>query len=94
GAPQELRWIAPDEQPLRWSADGLSLFVYKPGEMPAHVDRVRLADGHRERWKDLAPPDPAGVGFIRPPVITPDGAHYVYSYPRVLSELFLASAVH
>lgn len=36
------------------------------------------------------PPDPAGVWFIRPPLITPDGAHYVYSSPRVLSELFLA----
>ena len=89
GAPQPLPHIEPGEQPLRWSADGKSLYAYTPGTLPARIDLVRLSDGHRERWKDLVPNDTAGVAFIRPPLITPDGQHYVYSYTRVLSELFL-----
>jgi len=93
GSPSPLPGILPGEQPVRWSADGTSLFVYVPGTFPARVDRVRLSDGHRERWKDLVPGDPAGVTFIRAPLITPDGNHYVYSYARVLSELFLVRGI-
>ncbi len=93
GAPQPLPHIEPGEQPLRWSADGGSLYVYTPGPPPVRVDRVRLSDGKREKWKDLVPNDTAGVAFIRPPLITPDGEHYVYSYTRVLSELFLVSGL-
>ncbi|HWC65351.1 MAG TPA: hypothetical protein VG777_04650, partial [Thermoanaerobaculia bacterium] len=90
GAPRPLPNVSSGEQPLRWSADGGSLYVYTPGPPPVRVDLVRLSDGHREKWRDLAPQDPAGVVFVRPPVIAPDGKHYVYSYTRVLSELFIA----
>ena len=93
GSPQPLPNVQPGEQPLRWSADGRSLYVYTPGPPPGRVDLVRLSDGHRDKWRDLAPEDAAGVVFVRPPVITPDGKHYVYSYTRVLSELFLARGI-
>lgn len=93
GAPLPLLHVAPGEQPLRWSADGTSLYVYTPGTLPAKIERVRLADGSRETWRELVPSDTAGVAFLRPPLITPDGSHYVYSYTRVLSELFLARGV-
>ena len=93
GEPQPLPYIQPGEQPLRWSADGGSLYVYTSGPPPVRVDLVRLSDGKREKWKDLVPSDTAGVAFIRPPLITPDGKHYVYSYTRVLSELFLVSGL-
>ncbi|HKB71202.1 MAG TPA: protein kinase [Thermoanaerobaculia bacterium] len=89
GPPEPLPYIEPGEQPLRWSADGKSLYVYTPGALPARIDLVRLSDGHRQMWKDLVPNDTAGVAFIRAPLITPDGRHYVYSYTRVLSDLFL-----
>jgi Tol biopolymer transport system component len=93
GAREPLPHVEPGEQPLRWSADGKSLYVYTPGALPARIDLVRLSDGHREKWKDLVPTDTAGVAFIRPPLITPDGNHYVYSYTRILSELFLVKGV-
>ncbi|HET7451486.1 MAG TPA: hypothetical protein VFL12_01985, partial [Thermoanaerobaculia bacterium] len=89
GEPKPLPHVAAGEQPLRWTDDGGSLYVYTPGSVPAHVERLRLSDGKRELWKDLVPADVAGVSFIRAPVITPDGRHYVYSYLRELSELFL-----
>jgi serine/threonine protein kinase len=93
GSPKPLIGILPGEQPLRWSADGGSLFVYVPGTLPARVDRVRLSDGRREKWKDLVPGDTAGVAFLRAPLITPDGRSYVYSYTRILSELFLVRGI-
>jgi len=93
GAPEPLPYVEPGEQPLRWSADGKSLYVYTPGVLPARIDVVRLADGRREKWKDLVPTDTAGVVFVRPPLITPDGNHYVYSYTRILSELFLVKGL-
>jgi Tol biopolymer transport system component len=93
GPPRPLVGVAPAEQPLRWSSDGGSLYVYAPGPPPVTVERLRLSDGHREKWKDLVPADTAGAAFIRPPLITPDGRFYVYSYPRVLSELFLVRGI-
>jgi len=93
GTPRDLPYVASTEQPLRWSEDGGSFFVYTPGTLRARVDRVRLSDGRREKWKDLVPSDTAGLTFLRPPLITPDGKHYVYSYTRILSELFLANGI-
>jgi WD40 repeat protein len=93
GEPQPLPYIQPGEQPLRWSADGGSLYVYTAGPPPVRVDLVRLSDGQREKWKDLVPADTAGAVFVRPPVITPDGRFYVYSYTRILSELFLVRGI-
>jgi Tol biopolymer transport system component len=93
GSPRPLAHVQPGEQPLRWTADGGSLFVYTPGPPPVTVERVRLSDGHREKWKDLVPNDTAGAAFIRPPLITPDGRFYVYCHPRVLSELFLVRGI-
>ena len=93
GEPQPLPHIEPGEQPLRWSVDGKSIYVYTPGTLPARIELVRLSDGHREKWKDLVPNDTAGVAFIRAPLITADGRHYAYGYARILSELFLARGI-
>jgi hypothetical protein len=45
------------------------------------------ATGRRTAWKDLRPPDPAGVLQVGPAVIWADGKAYVYSYRRILYEL-------
>jgi hypothetical protein len=55
---------------------------------------VELASGRRERWKEFMPGDPAGVALINPAFLTPDGRHYVYSFRRVLSDLYLAEGLH
>ena len=43
----------PGEIPIQWSADGASLFVYRPTALPARVYRVTLATGARELWKEF-----------------------------------------
>ena len=57
----------PSEQPIEWSADGKSLYVYRPGEFPAKVYQLDLATGKR---KSVAQP---GAG--RSCRSKPDRAH-------------------
>jgi Tol biopolymer transport system component len=93
GEPRPIPGIAVGELPVRWS-DATSLFVIsRPGELPATISRLDLATGRRELWKQLTPLDPAGVFSIDPVLITPDGKAYVYSYRRMLSELYLVEGL-
>jgi serine/threonine protein kinase/Tol biopolymer transport system component len=77
------------DQPVQWSADGKSLYLYRPGGFPAKVERLDLATGKRTLWRSLAPADPAGVSQIGPIIMTPDASSYIYGYHRTLSDLYL-----
>jgi Tol biopolymer transport system component/tRNA A-37 threonylcarbamoyl transferase component Bud32 len=93
GEPTAIPGLAPDDRPAGWTSDGQSLYVSRSGELPARIWRVDPATGKRELWKDLSPLDSAGVYSIAPPRIAPDGKAYVYSYNRILSDLFLAEGI-
>jgi hypothetical protein len=93
GEPQTVAGFVEGDRPFRWSADGRALFLLRDGEVPARVFRLDLATGRREPWKEFMPSDPAGVGLINPVFLTPDGRHYVYSFRRVLSDLYLAEGL-
>jgi dipeptidyl aminopeptidase/acylaminoacyl peptidase len=79
------------EAPIAWTSDGRSLFVYRLGEVPATVNRLDLATGRKQAWKQLVPPDVSGVTDISSVLITPDGNNYVYEYGRTLSDLYLVN---
>jgi hypothetical protein len=91
--PADVRGSERGEVPIQWSADGASLFVYRPTALPAQVYRVNLATGARELWKQFAPSDPAGVYKITPICITPDGGGYAYDALRTLSDLYVADGL-
>jgi hypothetical protein len=93
GEPKPISGFSPGEEPVEWSADGRSLYVYRAGELPARVYRLELATGKRSFWKQLMPADPAGVSRIGPIRLTPDGKWYVYGYHRILSDLFVAEGL-
>jgi hypothetical protein len=48
-----------------------------------------LDTGRKELWKELMPPDPAGIELISPVWVTPDEKHYVYSFTRSLADLYV-----
>ncbi len=50
---------------------------------------MNAATGERALWKEVSPPDPAGVFGVDPIRLTPDGKSSVYSYRRVLMDLYL-----
>ncbi len=85
--------MAPGEVPIVWGASGNTLFVYRPGELPAKVYRLDLTTGQRKAWHELMPPDPAGVEYVGPILPTPDGNAYVYGYRRLLSDLYLVEGL-
>jgi tRNA A-37 threonylcarbamoyl transferase component Bud32 len=92
GPPRPLPGTAPDEMVWGWTADSRSLYVGKIA-MPARVEICDVATGARRLWKEIVPPDPAGVLAVGPILITPDGKSYVYSYRRTLDDLFLVTGL-
>ena len=93
GEPQPLTAVESNEGIMGWTPDGRSLYVSKRGTYPSNVYRLEIATGKRELWKELSPPDPAGISNVSPPAIANDGKTYAYSYNRILSDLFLANGV-
>jgi eukaryotic-like serine/threonine-protein kinase len=81
------------EQPITWSGDGHFLYVYQPGELPAHVYRIDVQSGQRTLWKDLMPTDPAGVENIGPILLTSDAKTCVFGYHRNLADLYLVEGL-
>ncbi len=61
GDPRPIPGFQTGEQPIRWAADGRSLYIYRPGDLPARVYRLDLVSGQRTLGKRLMPSDSAGV---------------------------------
>ena len=57
------------------------------------MDLVDIQTGKRTLWKEFHPPDPAGVLNIAPFLMTPDGATYLYSYRRMLDDLYVVTGL-
>jgi len=92
GEPRGLPGAREDELPFGWTSDGRSIYLGRI-TMPARVDICNVVTGERRLWKEILPPDPAGVLAIGPVLITPDGKSYVYSYRRMLDDLFLVTGL-
>ena len=93
GEPRPIQGLSAGEQPITFSSDGHSLYVYQPGELPARVNRLDLQTEKRELWKELIPSDPAGVETIGPILITPDAKTCVFGYHRMLADLYLVEGL-
>ena len=93
GDPTPISGLQPAEQPIGWTGDSQSLYIYRLGEVPAKVYRLNPATGQRTPWKELMPADPAGVATIGPILITPDGKTYVYGFHRTLADLYLVEGL-
>jgi Tol biopolymer transport system component len=93
GEPTALQGLSGLDIPVRWSADGRSLFVYRRGVVPARVTLVDVTTGRAELWKELMPADAAGVTDFVSVCPTPDGSSYAYSYNRLLSNLYIVEGL-
>ena len=87
-----LPWITKGDQPLRWTADGKSLYVQR-GFAPLQIYRVLAATGARTLVREVTPTDAAGAANMRMIVMTADAGTMVYSHHRVLSDLYLVTAL-
>ena len=95
GEPSVLPGQLDGENPIQWSADGRSIYVYRfdSGARSVKVYRLRVDSGQRELWKEIVPSDPAGIEFIGPILMTPDASSYVYTYQRRSSDLYVVEGL-
>jgi len=89
GDPRVVPGTSLDDIPIQWTRDGRGILVQSKTALPARVERVDIATGERELLVELTPPDPAGVLVIGPVYLAPDAQAYVYSYKRLLDELYI-----
>ena len=50
-----------------------------------------LKTGRSEPWRDIAPPDRAGVKGVYKIVVARNGLAYAYSYARNLADLYVVT---
>ena len=89
GAPVPVPALKRGDVPTRFSPDGRALFVATFGKIPAMLYKVDLTTGARKLWREAMPADPAGLINVGPILVTPDGTTTVYSYTRLLSDLYI-----
>ena len=92
GPPHPVADIAPEDRVAGWSADGRTLLLFHR-LVDFRVERLDVATGRKSLWKEIEPPDRAGVMGILNLSVTPDGASYAYSYWRMLSDLYLVDGL-
>ncbi len=91
GVPRSIPGIAATDVPVRFSADGGTLFLSEGGMDPPtepRVTRLDLATGRRSPWLDLRAPDSRGICPSNVDV-TPDGRSYLFCFVRFFSELYI-----
>jgi dipeptidyl aminopeptidase/acylaminoacyl peptidase len=91
GAPRPVPVLLADDRPIQFTSDGGSVFVSTFGKIPAVLTKVDLATGTRTKWREVMPAEASGLFNVGPVWPTPDGQTMVYSYGRLLSDLYIVS---
>jgi len=96
GEPQEIHGALPGDQIIQWSSDGRYIFMQGPDDKAIEFFRVNLSTGNREPWKSIGAADPVGMIGFQPNSVhmTPDGKSFVYTYWKVLTELYLVDGLN
>lgn len=92
GAPS----VIPDSQGQMvagWSDDGKLLYVYSASELPGRIFQMDPATGRKELFRTIEPPEPAGINGLSPIIFSQDMKTCVYSYRRIISDLFVATGL-
>jgi eukaryotic-like serine/threonine-protein kinase len=93
GEPRSISGIQPTDRPIRFGADGASLYVERDLRASAQIHRIDLRTGQWSLFKEVVAADPAGLDWIGGFRLTPDASAYVYSYSRAPSDLFVAEGL-
>ena len=88
GAPKPVPVLRSGDVPLRFASDGVSVFVGTFGRIPARLEKVNVLTGARTTVRELRPADASGLINVGPVFVTADEKTIVYSYTRLLSDLY------
>ena len=92
GQPRAIPGLQAGES-FAWTSDPRWLYVYQWNQAPAKVYRLNVLTGQRQFFREMSPPDVAGLHDISHIYFSSDGRAYVYSYTRLLSELYLVKGL-
>ncbi|MGD0214016.1 MAG: winged helix-turn-helix domain-containing protein [Terriglobales bacterium] len=92
GQPRPIPGLQPGES-FSWTSDPRWLYVYQWKQSPVEIYRLNILNGQRQFFKEMTPPDPAGLHDISSIHFSSDGRAYVYRYTRLLSELYLVKGL-
>lgn len=89
-----VRGLRASDDVISWVADGRSLFIRTRPEFPIRVYRLDIDTGRREVWREIDPPDRAGLFYDWISVyMTPDGRSYCYTTQNALNDLYLVEGL-
>jgi len=80
------------ERPVRWMPDGKGVVV-AAFESPNVIYLIDLSTGNRKFFRTMAVPDGLRAQDIGSPVFAPDFKSYVYSYTRIVSDLYVVEGL-
>jgi len=89
GEPRVMPGQEAGDHPICWDADGRSLYVYHPMDVPLKVYRVDVRTGRRNFWKSIDPTDTAGAEWIGNLLLAPAAGAYSYSVRRSFADLYV-----
>ena len=90
GEPRLISGLEEGDFVVQWT--GNDMLVAKRG-IPAKIVRLDLISGRQQDFKDIAPPDPAGIQILPLIRFSVDRKSYAYSYYRVLSDLYVVEGL-
>jgi serine/threonine protein kinase/Tol biopolymer transport system component len=93
GEPTPIPGLVKGDVPGQWTRDGRSLFVRRRGDIPQRIMKLDVATGRKDLWRELMPPDPAGIWTVSPVSITPDEKYYAYGFARSLADLYVVDGL-
>ena len=78
-----------EDELIRWSPDGRSVFAFRSARIPLRVDRVDIATGRRATFAEFSPAERAGLVTFVNVSLADDLESYAYCYQRYISTLYL-----
>ena len=94
GEPRPVGDAALNETAFRWHTGGDSFYSSRLNSTTIDLFRTNVKTGVKTLVRTLRAPDPVGVNVTSGSVtVTPDGAAYVFSFQRDLSNLFLVTGL-
>ncbi len=85
--------VDPKLTPVGWTADGRGLYMANASAPPVRVVLVNIEGGESKTLRSLGASNPGGVTVVSNMVVTPNGEYYVYSFDRLVSQVFSLDGV-
>jgi len=95
GSPTVVSTLKTDDGVIALAGDGHTVFARETVQnaWALRLVSIDLSTGKRQLFKEIEPPDRAGVLGLGPVQITPDGKTYVFGFTRRLSDLHVVEGL-